>query len=241
MGSLTAAMIAKIANFRQDVVDALTADLGAGEAVDAIVAPGALSLTRVRSTLAVDGTDAFTLAAPTFTNQRKIITCISAASTPAGTLTITSPDDTTGFVCPATFFFDVVGQEIELVATSALKWRCVGGKRAGGAVNNVVVGTTAITNKLWARYCLSVTGTVGSTLPSGAWVGERIRLIVTTSGLAAAGTITGVFFGGAGVAYTTLTPFDTAASTTLTGDTCLLEWDGAKWNVLFHAGLTLGG
>lgn len=57
--------------------------------VDAISAPGALSLTKMTSTLAVDGTDAFTLAAPRWRGQRKIITQLSGANTPAGTLTVT--------------------------------------------------------------------------------------------------------------------------------------------------------
>lgn len=241
MAQLTAEQIRKVGNFDADTITNLTADLNAGADVDALTADGAISLTRVNTTLAVTGTDAYTLAAPTVVGQRKKITCVLAASIPAATITISSPDDTTGFVCPATFFMDTVGQEIELEATSALKWRCVGIKRVGGAADNVVVGTTAITNKMWRRYCLSVTGTVGSTLPSGSCRGERVRLITTTAGLAAAGTITGAFFGGAGVAYTTLTPFDTAASTTALGDSCELEWDGAKWYVLDQTGLTLGG
>lgn len=207
---------------------------------DAVVAPGACSTSRIQTTLAVDGTDAFTLAAPTRVGQRKIITCVSAANTPAGTLTITSPDDTAGFVCRSTFFFDVAGQEITLEATAGLKWRNVAIKRCGGAANNVVVGTTAITNKMWKRYCLSSTGTVGSTLPNGTCRGEQIQLITTTVGLAGAGTITGTFVGGAGAAYTTLTPFDTVASTTVKGDYALLEWDGTAWCVLDQVGLTLG-
>jgi hypothetical protein len=236
MAQLTEDMIRRIANFRADDIDALTADLGAGEDVDAIAAPGALSLSIVRSTLAVDGTDAFTLAAPTFCNQRKIITCLTAANTPAGTLTISSPDTTTGFACPATFFFDVVGQEIELVATPALLWRCVRVRRAGDGL--VTVGTTAITNKLWMRYNLSSTGTVGSTLPSGTVPGERVLLITKVVGLAGAGTITSTFNAGIDTAYTTCTPFDTVASATAVGDHAHLEWDGAAWIVLNQSGLT---
>ena len=236
MGSLTSAMLRALGGFRQDRIDALTADLQSGEAVDAVVAPGALSLTRVQSTLAVDGTDAFTLAAPTFVNQRKIVTCLSGANTPVGTLTITSPDDTTGFVCPATFCFDTAGQEIELVATSALKWRCVRVRRAGTGL--VTVGTTAITNKLWSRYNLSSTGAVGSTLPSGTVSGERILLITKVVGLAGAGTITGTFNAGIDTAYTTLAPFDAVASATVLGDHAYLEWNGAAWMCITQANLT---
>ena len=237
MASLTADMIAKISNFRQATIDAFTTDIGNSEAVDALSSDGALSLVRVRTELAVTGTDAYTLAAPTTVGQRKIITCTLAASIPAATLTISSPDTTTGFACPATFFFDVVGQEIELVATSGLLWRCVRVRRAGNGT--VTVGTTAITNKLWHRYTLNSTGTVASTLPSGTVMGEQVHLVTGTQGLAGAGTIDGAFNGGASTAYTHIGVFDTIGSTTVVGDSCLLEWSGAAWFVLHQTGLTL--
>lgn len=239
MAQLTAEQLRKVGNFDADTIANLTADLNAGADVDAVSASGALSLTRVRTELTVSGTKAYTLAAPTYANQRKVITCVSAASIPAGTLTVSSPDTTTGFVCPSTFFFDVVGQEIELVATSGLLWRCVRVKRAGGAADNVVVGTTPITNKLWARYNLSVTGSVSSTLPNGATVGERILICCSTVALGGAGTLDGTYVGGAAVAYTHLGSFGVVASTTVTGDMALLEWDGSAWNVMYQTGLTL--
>ncbi len=239
MGQLTNVMLKALGGFRPSRIAALTADLQAGESIDALAAPGALSLSIKRSTLAVDGTDAFTLAAPTFANQEKIITCISAANTPAGTLTITSPDDTAGFVNRATYFFDAPGQEIHLVATAALKWRCVGGKRAGGAVDNVVVGTTAITNKMWQSYNLSVTGTVNSTLPNGTWVGERICINCTTAALSPVGGLAGTFKGALAAAYTALGAIGVVASTTVTGDMAILEWSGAAWVVVYQTGCTL--
>lgn len=239
MANLTADQLKKIGNFDGDTVVALTADLNAGADVDALSAAGALSLTRVRSTLAVSSTMAFTLAAPTYVNQRKVITCISAASTPAGTLTITSPDTTAGFVNRATYFFDTAGQEITLEATSGLLWRCIGIKRAGGVVDNVVVGTTAITNKMWQSYNLSVTGTVSSTLPDGTCVGERISINNTTAALSPIGSLTGTFKGALAAAYTSLGTFGLIASTTVTGDMALLEWSGAAWVVLFQSGTTL--
>ncbi len=239
MGQLTEDMVKAICHFRPDAAAAMMADLNAHEEVDAVSASGACSLTIPRTELAVSSTKAYTLAAPTRTGQRKVITCISAASTPAGTLTITSPDTTTGFVCPATFFFDNPGQEIELVATAGLKWRCVRIKRTGGAADNVVVGTTAITNKMWRTYCLSITGSVSSTLPDGSAVGEQVQVICTTVALGGAGTLDGTFKGGAAAAYTHLGAFGVVASTTAVGDQALLEWDGAAWNVMFQTGATL--
>lgn len=238
--TLSQVQIEKISGFDSDIVTELTAALGAGSsAVDALTADGALSLTKTRTTLAVTGTDAYTLAAPTYTGQRKIITCVLAASTPAATLTVSSPDTTTGFVCPATFFFDTVGQEITLEATPALLWRCVGGRRKGGVADNVVVGTTAITNKLWRTYALSVTGTVNSTLPNGAWVGEQIQIINTTAATTPIGGLNGTFKGGLAAAYTALGAIGVVASATVVGDMALLEWDGSAWVVLWQAGCTL--
>lgn len=239
MASLTAEQLRKLGNFDADTIVALTADLNAGADVDAISAAGACSLTRIRTELTVSGTKAYTLAAPTYVNQRKVVTCVSAASTPAGTLTVSSPDTTAGFICPATFFFDTAGQEIELIATSALLWRCVRVKRAGGTADNVVVGTTAITNKLWRTYCLSVTGTVASTLPNGAAVGEQIQVINTTAATTPVGSLDGTFVGGAQAAYTHLGAIGVVASTTVTGDCALLEWTGAAWAVLYQTGCTL--
>jgi len=239
MGQLTDAMIKAIAGFRQERIDALTADLAAGEAVDAVSASGALSLTRRNTELTVSGTKAYTLAAPTYVNQRKTIRCVSAASTPAGTLTVSSPDDVAGFICPATFFFDVAGQDITLEATAALKWRCIKITRKGGAVDNVVVGTTAITNKMWRTYALSVTGTVESTLPNGSCVGEQIQVINTTAASTPIGSLAGTFKGALAAAYTHLGTFGVVASTTVVGDMALLEWDGSAWVVLWQAGTTL--
>lgn len=202
-------------------------------------ADGALDLTVRLSELSVTGTDAYTLAAPTFAGQEKCVRCVLAASTPAATLTVTAPDATAGFVCPATFFFDTIGQEVTFRATAALKWRCIGIKRAGGTADNVVVGTTAITNKMWLRYCCSVTGSVSSTLPNGATVGERIQVICSTVALGGAGALDGAFVGGAAVAYTHLGAISAVASATAVGDTALLEWDGTAWAVIYQNGCTL--
>jgi hypothetical protein len=239
MATLTETQLAKIGNFDASTIAALTADLNAGSAVDALAAPGALSLERVFSELSIDGTDAFTLAAPTRVNQEKVITVVAAANTPAGTLTITDPDDTAGFVNRATYFFDTVGQQIRLRATSALKWRCVGITRAGGVVDNVVVGTTAITNKMWQSYNLSVTGTVNSTLPNGTCVGERIAINCTTAALSPIGGLAGTFKGALAAAYTALGAIGVVASTTVTGDMALLEWSGTAWVVIYQTGCTL--
>jgi len=59
--------------------------------VDAVSAAGALSVNTEISTLAVTGTTAYTLADGLFVGQKKIVTVISGASTPAGTITPAHP------------------------------------------------------------------------------------------------------------------------------------------------------
>lgn len=244
MANLTAAQLKELGQFDSSKIANLTADLNAGADVDAVSASGACSLTRVRTELSVDGTKAYTLAAPTVVNQRKVITCVAATNTPAGTLTISSPDDTAGFVCGATHFFDTVGQEIELEATSALKWRAKRVKRAGGAANAVVVGTTVLTGKtLWLRYCLSVTGTVSSTstqgIPNGSAVGERCIVTCSTAALSPIGSISGTFVGMIAEAYTAIGAIGVVASSTVVGDCAVLEWTGSAWSIVYQNGCTL--
>ncbi len=241
MGQLTEAMAAKIAGFRTDIKDALLADLNAHEDVDGIAAPGALDLAILVSEISVDGTDAFTIAAPTRTGQRKIARCVAAANTPLGTLTVSSPDDTAGFVCPATFVFTTVGQEVTLEATAALKWRCVDKKRAGAKA--VVVGTTELAgHSLHNVYQLSVTNTVSSAttmgLPNGAVVGERCILINTAVSGSPIGNVDGTFAGMNGTAYTHMGTIGVAASSTLTGDFAEVRWNGATWQVMNFSGIT---
>lgn len=59
------------------------------ESSETVAAPSALSLTVRTSLLAITGTDAHTLAAPTFKRQYKNIQAISGASTPVSTVTVT--------------------------------------------------------------------------------------------------------------------------------------------------------
>lgn len=244
MSSLTATQIAQICNFDATAIAAFQTDLQNSSAVDAVSASGALDLTRPLTELTVSGTKAYTLAAPTFPGQRKRVRCVAASATPLGTLTVSSPDDTAGFVCSATFIFDTAGQEIELEATAALKWRCVRVKRAGGAADAVVVGTTVLTGfNLWARYCLSVTGTVSSSgtkaLPNGSAVGEECIVTCSTAATTPVGSIDGTFTGMINETYTHLGAIGVVASATAVGDCAVLRWNGSAWAVIYQNGCTL--
>jgi hypothetical protein len=236
------ATLLRVANFDTATANQLAGDTGS--LVDAVSAAGALDLGKYVTELTVSGTKAYTLAAPTFAGQRKRIVCVSAASSPLGTVTISAPDTTTGFACASAFTFDTVGQAIELQATVGLLWRATRVQRAGGAVNNVVVGTTVLTGfNLWLRYCLSVTATVASTgtqgIPNGSVVGERIIITNSTAASTPVGSITGAFTGMIAEAYTTIGAIGVVASTTVVGDCALCEWTGSSWSITYQNGCTL--
>lgn len=223
---LTETQIQKVGNFDADTIANLRDALGAG--VDAISAAGALSLTSYVTELTVSGTKAYTLAAPTVSGQRKRIVCVSAASTPLGTVTVTGPDTTSGFVCASAFTFTAAGQAIELIATAGLLWRCVRTQRAG--VQAAVVGTTVLTGlNLAGLYNLSVTGTVSSTttkgIPDGSAVGETMTVGCGTAASTPSGTITLTALTTLGGAGTTLGTFN--ATSCYAG----LMWNGTGWQM----------
>ena len=239
---LDANALKRVGNFDPTTIAQLSDAVGAG--VESVSAAGALALDQYVTELTVSGTKAYTLAAPTVAGQRKRIVCVSAASSPLGTVTISSPDTTAGFVCSSTFTFTDVGQAIELVATSGLLWRATRVQRAGGAVDAVVVGTTVLTGlNLWLRYCCSVTATVSSTgtkaLPNGSAVGERCIVTCSTAASTPVGSIDGTFTGMINEAYTHLGAIGVVASATVVGDCAVLEWTGSSWSVIYQNGCTL--
>lgn len=190
------------------------------------------------SRLAVTGTDAHTLPDGTYVGQRKLVRCISAASTPACTLTVTTPETETGSACAGTFFFDTAGQAVEFEWTANSKWRAVKVDRAGGTADNVVVGTTVLTGKnLWQLYALSVTGTVVSDstkgIPNGSAPGERIVIGCSTAASIPVGSIT---ITARSIVAGAVADLQAIGATT---DTAVCEWDGQKWQILYSTGITL--
>lgn len=229
--ALTATTAARIAGFNSTDRDALLSDLGESE----VVTSGALNLNKPIHEISVTGTQAYTLAAGTTTGQRKMIVCTVAASTPVGTLTITSPDDTAGLVCPTTFVFTTVGQAVWLVWTGS-KWRCTRTQRAGTVIP--VIGTTALTGRnLHQLYSVSVTGTVSSTganaLPNGAYPGDRCIVGCSTAASTPVGNIN---FTGLTLANVAATDLQAIGATT---DTVSLEWNGLAWLVTANSGVTV--
>lgn len=238
---LSLSELEEVCHFKQTVINDFAPAIGFG--IDAVSAAGALDPTKYVTELSVSATKAYTLAAPTQVGQRKRVVCVAATSTPLGTLTISSPDTTAGFVCASTFQFDNVGQAIDLVATSGLLWRCIRVERAGGAADAVVVGTTVLTGvNLWLRYCCSVTGTVSSTgtkaLPNGSAVGEQCIVTCSTAASIPVGSIDATVQGMINETYTHIGAIGVAASTTATGDFVHLRWTGSAWAVVNQSGIT---
>lgn len=213
-----------------------------GSAETETVTSGSLSATCPISYLSVTGTQTYTLPNGIVPGQIKRIFCTVAASTPAGTLTITTPNATTGLVCATTWFFDTVGQGMDLVWDGAA-WNALRVRRAGGTANNVVVGTTVLTGKnLWRNYFLSVTSTVASSttkgIPDGSANGERILVSVSTASTTPSGTISlsGTLLAGTQKLAGTAT-LGTATATTHFAS---LEWDMANgWMLQGNSTLTL--
>lgn len=237
---LTVAHRQAMAGFDQSTFDELGGALGASDTLDAA---GAISLKTYITHLAVSGTMALTLAAPTVAGQRKRIVCQSAAAIPAATLTVSSPDTTTGSVCASTFFFDTVGQAIELVATSGLLWRAIRVQRAG-VLATITAGTTVLTSKnLYQTYSLAVDGTDAGTgaggLPNGSAVGERCSIVCELAANTPIGSLTGTYLGMFGTAYTVAGTIGVVASATAVGDFVYLEWTGSAWLLLHQAGCTM--
>jgi len=237
MAGLTEAQLTRLAGFNQDALDALRAQLGQG--IDALSAAGACDITKYVTELTVASTLAFTLAAPTVAGQRKRITCVAATSTPLGTVTISSPDTTTGFVCPATVVFTAVGQTLELIATTGLKWRIVGGMTRRSGIQVLVLGTTLTAGLVMAHtYACSVTNTVDSTgatkaLPDGLYPGDKCFITCPTVSGSPVGSLD---FTGVTIANTAVTHMQAIGATT---DTATLEWNGAAWLAVIATGITL--
>ncbi|MES1205017.1 MAG: hypothetical protein ABUS79_03690 [Pseudomonadota bacterium] len=85
--------------------------------VAATAAPGAISVATAITTLAVDGTDAYTLADGLFLGQRKTCVVISGANTPVGTITPATPS---GFATVTAL--GAVGDSVEFIWGGAGAW-----------------------------------------------------------------------------------------------------------------------
>lgn len=226
--------------------DALSGNDATASAETETVTSGTLSATIPVSYLSVTGTQTYTLPNGVIKGQRKVIYCTVAASIPAGTLTITTPNATSGLVLSSTFFFDTVGQGLVLIWDGAA-WNGERVMRAGGTANNVVVGTTVLTGKnLWKNYMLSVSGTQASTaggkqLPDGNAPGDTMLVTVTNAASIPSGTIgiSGTVPGSGTVKLGQTGVLGTIVNTSPTNYATLV-WDGTLgWQLVGNAVLTI--
>jgi hypothetical protein len=161
--------------------------------------------------------------------------CVSGASTPLGTLTITAPESLAGFVCATTFCFTSAGQVLELQATTGLKWRATRVQRQGERV--AVVATTVLTGFNLEHFNLSVTGTVASTttkgIPDGSAPGEILLVGVSTAATIPSGTISLTGLSTLGAAGTTL------GTVGATANYASLMWNGTGWQMTGNSTLVI--
>lgn len=195
----------------------------------AVSASGAISPSAGRVDLSVSGTKAYTLADGNVGHEIDIL-CVSAASTPLGTLTIATVFGSES----TTHVFTAAGQRLRLRMTST-GWKVVAKTRAGSLT--VVVGTDALTgHDMVATYNLSITGTVSSTsamgIPSAQVEGEHIAIRCTTAASTPNGSI-------AITAKTLAGATATAAAVNATTDYALLRWDGSAFQELVSSSVTL--
>lgn len=183
---------------------------------------GAASLTVKTTYTSTTGTVAYTLPNGTFTGQQHCFEESTAASTPLGTVTITTPAGSE----LATHTMTAIGQRF-CEEWSGTGWHMIDKHRAGQQA--VVVGTTVLTGlDMAAEYALSVTGTVSSTttkgIPNGGVAGEIIHIMVPTAASTPSGTIS----------ITSTTIATGVAATSLSGINATTVqagflWDGASW------------
>lgn len=191
------------------------------------ITSGAASLTK-KSNLSVTATVAFTLADGTVTGQIKQFEVTVAATTPLGTLTITTPAGSES----ATHVFTAVGQQLTL-QWNGTGWHIIGKVRNGHQL--LVIGTTLTAGYDMAlTYDLSVTSTVVSTttkaLPNGSVAGEVAHLDCTTAATSASGTLGFVGLSRLGAAVTGIAGIGNGASDkSLAVD---LVWDGTAWQII---------
>ncbi len=199
------------------VIGALTSDGQPGGGLETVSAPGAIAPGVYETHLEVDGTDAFTMGDGQHIGQRKRITCITAANTPLGTVTLNGAQAAYGSE-PTAHVFTAVGQAIEWEWT-ATGWKIVDFRPAG--VETVAGAATA--NPLCLVHQVDIADTVDFILPAGYVPGQRSHWVATANSGTPVGTVSGLFYDEDGSADGTDVNFNAS------GDAAFLEWVGARW------------
>lgn len=192
-------------------------DGAVGGGLETVSAPGAISPSTYETHLEVDGTDAFTMGDGSYIGQRKRITCITAANTPLGTVTLNGAQAAFSTE-PTAHVFTAVGQAIEWEWT-ATGWKIVDFRPAG--VETVANAGTA--NPLCLVHQVAIADTVDFILPSGYVPGQPSIWVATANSGTPVGTVSGLFYDEDGSADGVDVNFNAAS------DMAALVWVGARW------------
>lgn len=216
--ALEAGVDGRVVKVMRPLAVAVTGDGGYA----AVSASGTIAPTAGRVDLTVSGTKAYTLADGNVGHELDIL-CVSAASTPLGTLTIATVFGSE----PTTHLFTTAGQRLRLRMT-ATGWKVVAKTRTGS--QTVVFGTDAVSDMV-AVINPSITGTAAATLAAGQVAGERIEIRPTTAASTPVGNL--AFTGKAldGTAHT-------QAQFNATTDYLVATWNGAAWLEEFSSSVT---
>lgn len=217
---LTATQSAKVAGWDQTCRDALLTDLGTTDTITS----GTISLSSFTTLLSVTGTVAFTLPNGTITGQRKRLECSVAASSPVGTVTVTTP----GSGQASTWIFNTVQQAVEF-RWDGSAWFVT---RVVSAGRDTPAAATTL-NQLVALHNITITGTQDWVLGNGSVPGQRQMIAVASAGSIPVGTISGLFYDEDGSADGIDVNMDAAS------DTAVLEWDGARWMAVYLVSATV--
>ena len=197
-----------------------------GDGLESVSAAGALRPDLFETLLSVTGTVAYTLPDGSRYGQRKRITCILAASTPVGTVTLSGAQAAYGTEA-TTWVFTAAGQSVTFEWTST-GWKLIAMQPAGS--ESLLTGATA--KQLAMVHLVNLDAANTYVQPNGTFPGQRSTWIATAG--ANASTITGTFWDEDGSADGTTITVNAAA------DMAVLCWDGSRWipEVLVSAPVT---
>lgn len=192
----------------------IPADGVPGGGIEAVSSAGAISPSTYETHLTVSGPVAYTMGDGQFYGQRKRITCVSAASTPLGTVTISDvyASERSAWV------FTTAGQWAEWEWTST-GWKIVDVGQYGSEV--LTTGQTA--NPLCLVHKVAIADTVDFLQPVAEFAGQRSIWLATANSGTPVGTVSGLFYLANGAATGVDVNFNAA------GDSCVLEWVDSRW------------
>jgi hypothetical protein len=197
------------------LIGSMASDGTPGGGLETVSAPGAIAPGIYETHLEVDGTDAFTMGDGAYVGQRKRVTCITAANTPLGTVTLNGAQAAFGSE-PTAWVFTTVGQWVEW------EWTATGWKVVGlGQVGVESLATTETANPLCLVHLINLTGANDYIQGAGLIAGQESIWIVTAG--ANASTISGLFYTTAGAATGVDLQVNAAS------DMAVLAWAGSRW------------